>query len=292
MTIKVICLDIQGTLVVPALRNKKTQEIHRSAIDGNNTPAYQLAFSSACFPEVGELPEWEVIPVINGVSEMDTFQKLKALADKGVALYLTSGDGKESTHREPGSMGVVEVRDLLLAHNIPTTIVNWELVRAKGLNPETSVGKNLLLSHAATLSQATNDEVLFIDDAQKLINRANEAGFKAMHVDASRDLTSALVFAIDNSLKIDVAAAASSAAQSTPTVSPPLFTVYNNLPVEFRQFLSVSTQGERHAMKDARGVHPSTEMYWNGLTDAAQKVLKAEFELKNLDVQKTAVPKK
>jgi len=39
-------------------------------------------------------------------------------------------------------------------------------------------------------------------------------------------------------------------------------------------------------------VHPSTEMYWNGLTDAAQKVLKAEFELKNLDVQKTAVPKK
>lgn len=46
---------------------------------------------------------------------------------------------------------------------------------------------------------------------------------------------------------------------------------YLYIKVEFKQFLSETTQGQRHAMKERSGKHPSTEDFWKMATEMHMK---------------------
>ena len=52
---------------------------------------------------------------------------------------------------------------------------------------------------------------------------------------------------------------------------------YNTLSQDLRALISEKTQNQRHALADANGVHPATEVYWNKLDPKTQASLIQEF---------------
>jgi hypothetical protein len=140
---------------------------------------------------------------------------------------------------------------------------------------------------SSILHIAPNDrsQHIIFDDGESVINAARTEGYQAYLIGTGNnriELADAVAMLCQQFTK-------QIANQDTPTISQ--YTTFNKvntyqgLPIEFRQYLSETTQLERHC-----NGHISTENYWTQLNQATKDKLRQKWEKKTDQHESTLTP--
>jgi hypothetical protein len=123
------------------------------------------------------------------------------------------------------------------------------------------------LSSLLEISQHPDDRKnhVVLDDGPSIVATAKTEGYSAYEISGNQSFAVTVQKIIDNEKKL-------LKEMELPQPNELFTNLYRNLPVEFRQFISESTQKQRHELG-----HISTEEYWNQISDGERQQLSDQF---------------
>lgn len=137
-----------------------------------------------------------------------------------------------------------------------------------------SDGKEDKLLKYSTQYNINASDIVFFDDGESNVSRAKSAGFiNSFPVNTHNPLVQQLKSLADREL------VANNRTTAAPSIVQNITLMgtgndYQQLPLEFRQFLSAYSQKKRHAMN-----HISTEQFWLSLTNEQKKSCRIAWEV-------------
>lgn len=253
---RVVILDAQGTLLAPAFRRKNGTIIRQH--DVVKTPALQA--------EVASLPKTSTLSTLSGVTTEETKRQLHELADRGVTIYMATGDGREA---EEGTLTAFQAVKIYKLPILEENIISWEVLKSRKIKIEETEGKNAMLQYIRVVESEKHPalplqpkQMFFLDDGPSNVIHARELEFVAERIDVPQNLKDQLDFAIQN---IDPALLAAAPAPAPKPNTGKI--LWDELTPDEKSAFGVKTAPKR---KGDPHFHPSatstSEYYWNTLS--------------------------
>ncbi|KTD33426.1 ubiquitin-like protein [Legionella israelensis] len=212
---------------------------------------------------------------LNGINIEDSIEKLRALADAGVTIYIATGDGGSY------EQGMLSPKEMIEMYGLPIdqhNIISWEHLNSHGIeiNHERDLGKNQQLQYIMERDGLAPNQVMFMDDGPGNIAPARRLGITAKQINIPGDFTEGLDMALSKCLNQHMGYILDESSESINPYEQNEDSVsineqkilWDNLKPEQKQLISSKTQERRHQLG-----HISTEEYWSGLTIPEQESL-------------------